>query len=997
MIGNAQLEITLINGTSARSYSQFAVQHNVIGYAASGGVVVCHLKDGAAQNQRFYCANNFTQPETLLGLDTYLPSDGLEVQRDSYGYALNCDAFTWGAAPSPSHVAIPSSPSRSPINSKYTGNDDFPAKLKLKSIHCIAISPDRKLLAVGESGHQPRILLFSLAPDASGTPIAIINEHQFGVSALTFSPDSSSLCSLGFTNDGFLHVWKLHRSPAALTATLTQSNKCSTIINKLLWINGNIITLGLRFIKLWYFAENLASPTKNTAIKGRNVLLDEFMNSNFVDAEIVNAEEILFVTDQGEFALLPVQDEQLRLVKMKRLLDQAQSVLVDHEKNLLWVATDRVECVSLESLVPDSDLKIKKTLHSVHALPHRAKPLEGILLMDEVSPNVLVYLDSNERISSFNKETKVVQVLVNSLLKNLGGVKECTSGAPLVFSKTAEIRKLVNNNSSLEPLMNFQLPSNALIENALTCLDAFKDLLVLGDKYGSLYVLSNANEVNTHKLVFNARAHESTVNDLVVFEFKQLQVIASTSRDKMIQVFTRDSSLPDSEWSLLNTLSVHRSTASQVIHHEGRIIVSSLDRSISIHKLEALEGEGNAEKVRIVQEKIIILKNSPVAIKVFRNELIVSTNDKVLSVFDLSNFELIRNLKLFNDYNQSLLVEHLLIQNDQIFVSCNDKSLRSFLYSTGKPIATNWAHSDVIIGLMMIDASLLTISNDGCVFNWEYKNRESNATFKEAMSRDDPEDWLNSPLKQKVTRKILSATPVALAARVGRTVPITTPSRKLAPASPSPRRNLSSPRVYTPVSSPPKSPLRPAVTRPLAPSMSPTPRNRSPSPVSSAVRVTAANIMSSPRLKSESTPRLANPLTARLSLFGGANQKLNGSGYLPVVEAAIASRGIAITEEAKPNAECSDITTVLTMLGALQNAVKNKEYAAEDLAQIKSALMATLGVMNEGILEDYSDKLLAMFERKLGERNERNVTLTPNDRKLDLQLTEGFAGLAVGD
>ncbi|GMG19719.1 unnamed protein product [Ambrosiozyma monospora] len=51
---------------------------------------------------------------------------------------------------------------------------------RVRSINCIAISPNKRMLAVGEVGYQPRILLYSLAPDSSCRPIAIIHEHQFG-------------------------------------------------------------------------------------------------------------------------------------------------------------------------------------------------------------------------------------------------------------------------------------------------------------------------------------------------------------------------------------------------------------------------------------------------------------------------------------------------------------------------------------------------------------------------------------------------------------------------------------------------------------------------------------------------------------------------------------------------------------------------------------------------------------------------------------------------
>ena len=78
--------------------------------------------------------------------------------------------------------------------------------------------------------------------------------------------------------------------------------------------------------------------------------------------------------------------------------------------------------------------------------------------------------------------------------------------------------------------------------------------------------------------------------------------------------------------------------------------------------------------------------------KIFDNDLVVSTNDKSILVFDIvNNFELKRTLRLINDkINESLLVESFIKYRNLIIVWSNDKSLRAFHYQNGKEVGVAW-------------------------------------------------------------------------------------------------------------------------------------------------------------------------------------------------------------------------------------------------------------------------------------------------------------------
>ncbi|KAK6893609.1 Mitogen-activated protein kinase-binding protein 1 [Candida tropicalis] len=730
------LNIKKIIGTSAKNSQQFTIQDDLIAYTASGGVVVSTIntQNNEVLNQRFFCANissncdynhdtcNSINNNSISSANAYLnmlrTENMEEIKRDLYGYPINSEP-----------IAIYGTPSDSIDDSYCNGNSTSPSKMKdkVRSINCMAISPNKKLLAIGEIGYQPRILIFSLADNSSDNPIWAIYEHSFGIHSLAFSPDSRHLCSLGLINDGFINIWRMRK----------------------------------------------------------NAILGNLISGNFIDASILNDDELLVITNSNQLLLLKLSFDTPKLVTLKTPEFEFSSIVVDYYSEKVWFGSDnyRIESWPFVELVPGSVTSPVLVPSSSSAKLINgftsASSLDGlvsrpILRIFNFSETQLIFLNDCEEIKFMNKESQDCKVIATSLLKNLSGLKYTHSDEFLAFSKNGCIKKLVDT-SELKDLVEFPVISNDSFTNATTAVEKNGDTLILGDKYGTLSILKFTSNPGEYEVLYQTKAHSSTINEIIYFEYEKFQVICSISRDRMIQVFT----MVENTWDLLQTLPIHNGNLLQIAQFQNQIYVCSSDRTISIHKLTI---EDEDKKLRIYQEKIITLKSTPSCMKIFDKDLVVSTNDKSVLIYDVSNnFELKRTLRLVNEkINESLLVESFIKYRNLIIVWSSDKSLRAFQYSNGKEIGVAWGHSESILQLYLYqNHELISIGNDACLFSWEIvENLKASAgsvmsqaedtttignevaNLQQQQQQQQQQQPMAAPLYTKVTRKILPTLPV---------------------------------------------------------------------------------------------------------------------------------------------------------------------------------------------------------------------------------------------
>ncbi|KAF3911363.1 hypothetical protein ABW20_dc0101010 [Dactylellina cionopaga] len=117
---------------------------------------------------------------------------------------------------------------------------------RIKAATTVSFSPDGRYVAVGETGHNPRVLIYNISAggDTSGNdlvPFAILAEHTYGVKSVAFSPCSQYLASIGTINDGCLYIWSM---PTAKNGgvKLHSSNRCTNLVQDMAWIGKGLIT-----------------------------------------------------------------------------------------------------------------------------------------------------------------------------------------------------------------------------------------------------------------------------------------------------------------------------------------------------------------------------------------------------------------------------------------------------------------------------------------------------------------------------------------------------------------------------------------------------------------------------------------------------------------------------------------------------------------------------------------------------------------------------------
>ena len=746
------LQLRHVIGTTTASSTAFDTlpASRLFAHTAGACAVLAEVQatsEGLSAKQRFYRARPTPAGNSRDGL-TPTPSEprhralGFVREQSVGGSPLASSGRDWSDSPSGRSTT---------------------AKDRVKAATSVALSPNGKWLALGETGYKPRVAIFCLADDASDSPVTIISEHSFGVHALRFSPDSKYLASLGTVNDGFIYIWSIDDKTGA--AGLHASNKLTTLTNAVAWVGDAVVTAGLRFIKIWRpndeanldirspeipptsnFAPKSRADTRSSdygnsiltprhkTLAGKNVLLGDLLECNFVTVVPVSDSEAIICAETGEICLLNDKEKAQSLTLITTATFAISAARIDEDGSLQVMGQEG--CLktlsSAEYAQPQRPPSRSRRQTVLPARPSSSGSPSTIATA-ALGP-IIVELDSERVLTLRNQEDQSFTQLA-AHREAVQGVKLCRSNALpsarfLTFSATGLIQ-FWDTDGVLDAFLNVPVPPAPIAQSTANELKSVAPFvggayIATGDKYG---VLSIA-DVRTKALVTQVRAHSAEIMDLCAFQIEDVDFVATAGRDRMSQLFM----WRHGQLSLLQTMDEHAGAVTGIMFEkdEKRLITHSSDRSVVVRET-MFRDEGDVESLAFVMLRAITVKASPTSMCLTGDhELMIATVDRCIGKYRIKNGQCTSSFKCSDaDGGEAAVMSKVLYAPSLngspaiAGVASSDKSVRMYT-EYGSLIARDWGHTEGITDVALLPADdncsssrLVTVAADSTIFIWD--------------------------------------------------------------------------------------------------------------------------------------------------------------------------------------------------------------------------------------------------------------------------------------
>ncbi|KAH9827599.1 mitogen-activated protein kinase-binding protein 1-like [Teratosphaeria destructans] len=735
------------------------------------------------------------------GRDAYAPSTATPTPSESRNRTLGLvkDA----GIPGPPFGAAGRDWSDSPTGRSTTAKD------RVKSAASVALSSNGRWLAVGEYGYRPRILIFSLTDELDEAPVTVLAEHTFGVHALSFSSDSRYLASLGAVNDGFLFVWNIDDRTGS--ATLHASNKCTTLINDMEWMGNSIITVGLRFVKVWRpdeeavaeganrgvdvtttgphtprsradnrssdFNNSILSP-KHKPLYGKNSLLGEMLEANVICVLPISNWQAIVCAESGEICLLDDVERAQSLTVMAEAGFAISAARLDGRGSLHVTGVGgQKRCFAAAELQTPvtclSKQNRRKTCSS--GRPFSSSAASSVVATGVVGDRV-VELRSNGAISvARDDESDPIELAAHDCAI-LGVQNFSMTPAPdatfLTFSVRGEIRIWHRDGTGVAALSVPVATSPEMygVTNELKAVTSLADgrLLACGDRYGTLTMIQTA----TGDIVQCLRAHAAEITDMTAFQRDTASFVATASRDRTVQLFA----LRDNHLELIQTLDEHAGAVTSLLSLQGGdiLVSASADRSIVVRDV-MLRTEGDPHSIAYGMVRAIALKSAPTSICAAEGgNILVATTDRSITKYPVSSGQPGFTFKCSDpEGGEAVVMSKILYASSLngnptiIGVGSSEKSVR--LYTDyGALIARDWGHTEGITGLAVLAGShasdgdprrptmLVTVAADSTIFIWDTMPSPPDRPCSETHEASDVVAPVRSTLMIPPLRKVIS-------------------------------------------------------------------------------------------------------------------------------------------------------------------------------------------------------------------------------------------------
>ncbi|KAF8460230.1 WD40-repeat-containing domain protein [Kalaharituber pfeilii] len=732
-------------------------------YTAGAAAVVVQLDESLQITQRFFRArpNAPTWSSASSQVNSIQSSAFLE-SRSRLSQSLKDLGIGYSTS-----LATPFSIEDSPSSKTWT------ARERIKAATCVSFSPDGRWLAVGETGYNPRVLIFTMSKDVpSDIPVAVMSEHTFGVRDVAFSPCSKYLASIGTINDGFVYIWALTPSNKGNMVKLHSSNKCTSPIRGIAWMGKNLVTVGLRHVKVWKVEEEPRPASPGTKVlSGRNALLGSMVDYTMTCVVGISEDKALVCSERGDICLLDESQLQLRLLKIANAEFGVSCITIDAESKFAWVAgkNGNIRALVLKEIVPSTPppLSPSSSRSGSPVLPYGCRPANVTAMASMLGH--LFTLDSNHSIKIINVSTCDGVPVPNSMVRELPAHKDAVLGVRLLpptyhsgasfFTWSAGGLVLFWSLEGINQgdfMVELEQPSEGEddIANELKVVrvSPMGDYFITGDKYGVLRVVDS----ETYICLYGVKAHSSEIMDIAIYQHEKTNIVVSCARDRTVQVFQRTGEI----WGLIQTLDDHTASVSKVLLLENgsKLLSCSADRTVVIRELVQREADG-AVSSAYLPIRTLVLKASPLHMTPVSDNLphlLVSSMDRQVHKFDLNTGKTLQSFKTTDDTNDAVVMDCIGLSKERVpggrrilaGISTTDKSIRIYDLN-GNLIDKEWGHTEGVSDVALLETGsednetdtmmVISTGTDGTIMIWEFNPRSNDGSSSESSVSSKPE------------------------------------------------------------------------------------------------------------------------------------------------------------------------------------------------------------------------------------------------------------------
>lgn len=677
--------------------------------------------------------------------------------------------------------------SDSPSSKTWTSRE------RIKAATCVDLSSDGRYLAVGETGYNPRVLIFSLQDSSSDTPLVSISEHTYGVNSVAWSPDGRYLASLGTANDGFIYIWKI--DPRTGQAKLFQQNRCTSSIKDMVWMGSNLITLGVRHIKFWRIDESSTSPTRNRngeltgpstptvqkSLPGRNVILGHMLDATFTCAG-VDGKWLIMCTEAGDICIMDDDDRQMKVLKVLNVGFSISTITM--RDNVAFLGGKMGDFATLDVLEVMAGRR--------DAFMTRACPRNGLVVLGFLDKH-LVTVDGRQTIDIWNHDYCPGQDTDATSHITMPGHGEAVIGVHRVQRPNKMDASFLTWSGSGQvifwdmdgcvkasvqvPFDRTELDTYGDLSNQLVCVKAIRNgkHIVVGDRLGVLKIV----DVDTNEMILDTKAHSLYCLNVSVHENFSKMIMATCGKDRAVQLFYRKS---NGDIDHFQTLEFSSRVVQVLVASDDKIITCCMDRSMHIHDI--VTKDDDPDVIAAVPSKAISLKGSPTSVVMGPDgrSIFVSLLDRTVCQFDYTTGKQLSSFKSVDEGgSETAVLDHLSLgnwpQRDMDFLlsaSNTDKSIRIYDANSGSFLDREWGHTESINGVCLIEEDdgsqkVVSVGSDGTVMVWSLDLNEhsprslSRGSMRRgslSMSRD-PSPVKGATAGRPALRRVLSKSELA--------------------------------------------------------------------------------------------------------------------------------------------------------------------------------------------------------------------------------------------